>query len=854
MDESIEASERLTIERHKHQHRNTRKKLYCATQEGVEVTAKVFLVPLVVFLKDPDNPFGLHSDNPVGPSPELKERLTRIPDHYEHVALAILAPVLDGFARNREDDDQALIINRKGAMVLKRYSRTPLAEDLGTSLRDWLIQKETEQTELAISAVKAMEAAGLIETKPIPHIPRIRRGRKPAYKFLYDDWNASECTVAGDWMLRVALALPCFGEDEDGRIYIEPEWQDKIDAICDDLLLAHPVRLPHRKPPPDWTGWWKYSGDRLRAKFIRSCHPDTKKAIEAKFEEAKDVADAPPPPDDLEVQRMLEMLDATQANDAGRQQPQPSAEPSSPAELAVPKYSTAFAHADGLNALKDVPLRINQAVLPLVTVDRAAELMGHIGKKLTADRKTVRADLVHARWCGKEPIHLDYNCDDRGRVYSIHHLNFGREDHVRGLFEFARGAPLSDDGVNGKLAMHWLEIHAANCYAEGSTDKKSWDERLLWTKKNFERIERVDADPQNNFELWKDADNPFAFVAACKELSGARKNPVGFITHLPIPFDGSCNAIQHLALLSRDEEVGRLVNLIHSDEPKDIYRVVIAHIMEMLAVGDKRLGETKRDLEHFKFWSDRLSTLDKDPERNEKLKRKLLKTPVMTITYGSTVRGMRDEIVEAHADLLPDRTWPTAAAATFLARAVRQACRDKLPGPTRIMDYIHALARYRLKQRKAKFLRLRGPTGFPFANICYKSNMEDIDLDYGGIRTRYTVADGDLPEIDESGVITQSVPNFVHFLDATHLIFTVLAAKSDGIHDIIPVHDSYACLAPYAQRFGQIIRAQMAMLYDLFDPLRALRDANVDDPNLLPLPPLGNLDPLDVQNAEYAFM
>ena len=82
----------------------------------------------------------------------------------------------------------------------------------------------------------------------------------------------------------------------------------------------------------------------------------------------------------------------------------------------------------------------------------------------------------------------------------------------------------------------------------------------------------------------------------------------------------------------------------------------------------------------------------------------------------------------------------------------------------------------------------------------------------------------------------------------------MLAAKSDGIHDIIPVHDSYACLAPYAQRFGQIIRAQMAMLYDPFDPLRALRDANVDDPNLLPLPPLGNLDPLDVQNAEYAFM
>src|SRR5262249_21381567 len=118
------------------------------------------------------------------------------------------------------------------------------------------------------------------------------------------------------------------------------------------------------------------------------------------------------------------------------------------------------------------------------------------------------------------------------------------------------------------------------------------------------------------------------------------------------------------------------------------------------------------------------------------------------------------------------------------------------------------------------------------------------------------VADGDLPEIDESGVITQSVPNFVHFLDATHLIFTVLAANSDGngIRDIIPVHDSYACLAPYAQRFGQIIRAQMAALYDVFAPLRALHDANADDCACPEFPELGNLNPLDVQNAEYAFM
>ena len=112
MDESTRDSERLTTERHNRQHRNIRKKLYCATPEGVAVTGDLLLQPLIDFLKDPDNPFR--------PPSELEERLHRIPDHHPHVALAILAPVLDGFARVREDNDQALILNRNGAMVSKR--------------------------------------------------------------------------------------------------------------------------------------------------------------------------------------------------------------------------------------------------------------------------------------------------------------------------------------------------------------------------------------------------------------------------------------------------------------------------------------------------------------------------------------------------------------------------------------------------------------------------------------------------------------------------------------------------------------------------------------------------------------
>jgi hypothetical protein len=44
------------------------------------------------------------------------------------------------------------------------------------------------------------------------------------------------------------------------------------------------------------------------------------------------------------------------------------------------------------------------------------------------------------------------------------------------------------------------------------------------------------------------------------------------------------------------------------------------------------------------------------------------------------------------------------------------------------------------------------------------------------------------------------------------------------------------------------------MLYIAGDPLAALRKANVGDPNILPLPERGNLNPYDVPNGEYSFM
>jgi Autographiviridae RNA polymerase len=176
------------------------------------------------------------------------------------------------------------------------------------------------------------------------------------------------------------------------------------------------------------------------------------------------------------------------------------------------------------------------------------------------DGRLVKYDLSIAKdYIGKK-FHLDYSCDFRGRFNANQHLNYARQDYVRSMFRFANGARVSPPD------MSWLEIHCANC--EGSTDKETWNVRTDWVATHRDDIRRIAAKPMDTFDMWREADKPFAYVAACLELVDAWDKPK-FETHLPIAFDGSCNGIQHLALLCRDELAGILKTTPEANIPCD---------------------------------------------------------------------------------------------------------------------------------------------------------------------------------------------------------------------------------------------------------------------------------------------
>ena len=329
---------------------------------------------------------------------------------------------------------------------------------------------------------------------------------------------------------------------------------------------------------------------------------------------------------------------------------------------------------------------------------------------MTPIRLTVDYDLAIAAELSGGPFWLGRNCDRRGRVFSTSHFAYERADHVRALFQFAHGMRLDPKDLP------ILQIHAANC--EGSTDKESWGTRIKWADDNRERIQKIAADPVVAYDLWREADKPFSFVAACRELAEAWADPNNFTTHLPVSFDASANGIQHLALLCRDTDAARRVNLIANETPQDLYADIIARTRKLLEFDDNKWAA---------WWRNRLKDL------NRKQIRKLLKTPGATFAYNVTNSGMVDQINDVYRDLF-DGNEPRLEAGLYLAKKIRRACEELLPGPAGVMQYICDLADHCSDQDR--FVEWVSPTGLPIANRYEKPNTKKVYLVNDGVEVQ----------------------------------------------------------------------------------------------------------------------
>jgi DNA-directed RNA polymerase len=173
-----------------------------------------------------------------------------------------------------------------------------------------------------------------------------------------------------------------------------------------------------------------------------------------------------------------------------------------------------------------------------------------------------------------ETIYFPHNMDFRGRAYPVPpYLNHMGADNARGLLVFGEGKEL---GVSG---LRWLKIHLANV---SGYDKASLQEREDYTMAHLDDIYDSVRNPLDGRRWWLESEDAWQTLAACFELTKAldSPDPTKFVSHLPTHQDGTCNGLQHYAALGGDKAGAAQVNLEPSDRPADIYTAVANAVID----------------------------------------------------------------------------------------------------------------------------------------------------------------------------------------------------------------------------------------------------------------------------------
>ncbi|KAJ7875287.1 DNA/RNA polymerase [Mycena olivaceomarginata] len=447
-----------------------------------------------------------------------------------------------------------------------------------------------------------------------------------------------------------------------------------------------------------------------------------------------------------------------------------------------------------------------------------------------SDRCGVNYKIEISRSFLNDTFYLPHNVDFRGRAYPLPpHLNHVGDDLSRGLLMFAEKKPL------GARGFRWLKIHLSNLYGY---DKANFDERAAFTDDHMEDIYDSVLHPLDGRGWWQGADDPWQCLATCMEVYSAIESgdPEAYESALPVHQDGTCNGLQHYAALGGDHQGAQQVNLAAGERPSDVYTFV-GNMVEKILEQDAANG-------------DRFAIMLKG-----KVSRKVVKQTVMTTVYGVTFIGARDQIekqLKDRKDLPQEECW---LAASYLAKRVLSAIGDLFTGATEIQTWLNICARLisksipqeRIDEAQTEHKRKRAvaqrrkkravlpdaylkkeqmtsvvwttPLGLPICQPYRKTARKQI---FTAMQTVYISDPGAPAEVNTMKQASAFPPNFIHSLDATHMMLTAIECRVQGL-TFASVHDSYWTHACSIDHMSEIIRDTFIALHssDVLQKLEA---------------------------------
>jgi DNA-directed RNA polymerase len=299
--------------------------------------------------------------------------------------------------------------------------------------------------------------------------------------------------------------------------------------------------------------------------------------------------------------------------------------------------------------------------------------------------------------------------------------------------------------------------------------------------------------------------------------------------------DGTCNGLQHYAALGGDLAGARAVNLAAGDRPADVYTgvadMVNKHINKAAEEGDEMAKLLKGNIS-----------------------RKVVKQTVMTNVYGVTFVGARAQIenrLKENPDIPREKVY---ALSGYLAKAVFSSLGEMFTGARQIQDWLTDSARRiarsvpmetlqeagiipggpneseesesgakkTKKKTKTGGFSARNPTanqmssviwttplGLPIVQPYRRSGKKQIATLLQTIFIEDPDASRPVNALKQS---TAFPPNFIHSLDATHMLMSAVACHKKNM-TFASVHDSYWTHACDVDAMNEVIRDQFIELH-----------------------------------------
>ena len=439
------------------------------------------------------------------------------------------------------------------------------------------------------------------------------------------------------------------------------------------------------------------------------------------------------------------------------------------------------------------------------------------------------------------------SADYRGRLYyDESFLNYQGSDLARGILQFGVGKPMRQEDT------YWLAVHAATSYNQSyeiteipdwceadyathlqdeglesiSVDKMTLDDRAQWTQENADWLLQLGKD----LEFRLEAEKTVTFLACCVELWNYHTSDGDYISHLPIPIDGSNNGWQHLGAISKDRQTGELVGLVPTEIQKDFYVQTAKELIRQTE--DERL----------------MGILEAMPMKH--IRKGISKRGSMTRAYSAGAQKIAENMyfdckVEDFHEKYGIEEGDCSDFAKLLIKAIDTVC----PGPLSTMAYFQKLAAEEISREDR--ITWTTPSQFDVEYTAWRMENHRCRGTISGYRQVNHVLHiaSDYPDI--RSFMCGISPNFIHSLDAAHMSLVV----DEWPNTFGAVHDSFSTHACDVEDLLTLTKSKFIEMYDVPNFYDYIAEEIVTDHRDLDVeqPIQGDLDIKEIEHSDYFF-